>query len=448
MKADFRWTCRDRRYLIKATRSSSNAYRNFDSKCQWNNALGHYPDDLTCVLTYCDKATEDPNSVGYNFTEQNKLVSLENFTTYPCKNNYKVEADLDWKEDAENETLVKCKTDGFYEYPTEWPQCSETVSCPDPGNSEGVLRTHTTDVQDLTYGTVFNHKCEDPRRWIKHDHEPDTALVEEQDNPCHWRKTFPHDGTTFVCIIHHCSHPHDNPGNHPPPPVENKISLATQTLFEVPFNEYITYRCEPNTFFEDDSTTDPEDTELAVQCTDVTGEYNTPVKQGKLWPNCTETVFCGQPPKPPVNGTITWLSPATEFDEAYNTNVMYHCPNGTQFDTDNDGKGDSVNITIRCQWNKAWNPYPTLPPCIVTHCVEPFKIPEETYLEELTSEWTEINQEKAYQCKGKVGDTHTRFWESDRTKSTFELLCNEDGYFTWQEWPICLEGNKLEYEFH
>ena len=30
------------------------------------------------------------------------------------------------------------------------------------------------------------------------------------------------------------------------------------------------------------------------------------------------------------------------------------------------------------------------------------------------------------------------FWESDRTKSTFELPCNPDGYLTWIEWPNCL----------
>ena len=30
------------------------------------------------------------------------------------------------------------------------------------------------------------------------------------------------------------------------------------------------------------------------------------------------------------------------------------------------------------------------------------------------------------------------FWETDRSKSTFELNCNPDGYFTWKEWPICL----------
>ena len=30
------------------------------------------------------------------------------------------------------------------------------------------------------------------------------------------------------------------------------------------------------------------------------------------------------------------------------------------------------------------------------------------------------------------------FWETDRTQNTFKLFCNPTGYFTWEEWPICL----------
>ena len=51
-------------------------------------------------------------------------------------------------------------------------------------------------------------------------------------------------------------------------------------------------------------------------------------------------------------------------------------------------------IFCRCLWNKAWSPYPELPPCVITHCVEPFKIPEETSLEEVTTDWPEINDYK------------------------------------------------------
>jgi hypothetical protein len=33
------------------------------------------------------------------------------------------------------------------------------------------------------------------------------------------------------------------------------------------------------------------------------------------WPNCTVTVNCGQPPDPPVNGSIQWLNDANIYQE-------------------------------------------------------------------------------------------------------------------------------------
>ena len=76
----------------------------------------------------------------------------------------------------------------------------------------------------------------------------------------------------------------------------------------------------------------------------------------------------------------------------------------------------------------------------MTHCVEPFKIPEETSLEEVTAADTPINTAKQYRCKDSWGSDHTprMFWESDRSQSTFEISCQDTGYFTWKEWPVCL----------
>ena len=56
----------------------------------------------------------------------------------------------------------------------------------------------------------------------------------------------------------------------------------------------------------------------------------------------------------------------------------------------------------------------------------------------MTSDWTPINEYKQYRCKNQVSGQPTMFWESDRTKYTFKLICKPDGYFTWEEWPICL----------
>ena len=45
------------------------------------------------------------------------------------------------------------------------------------------------------------------------------------------------------------------------------------------------------------------------------------MRLGGQWPNCTQTVVCGQPPLPTVNGTRTWLGNAEESQETYNTRV-------------------------------------------------------------------------------------------------------------------------------
>ena len=245
--------------------------------------------------------------------------------------------------------------------------------------------------------------------------------------------------TNLVCVIHHCRHPHDEPGSHQPPPVANSLLLKERTNWDVNFWSNIQYECPDGQYFENDEI-DPTQNVLDVTCIDTVGEYNTPVKQGNSWPNCTVTVFCGQPLQPPINGTQQWISPASEFQESYETIVRYYCQNGSQFDTDNDGYGDAVFVDIRCQWNKQWSPYSeSLPLCLVTHCVEPFKIPAETNLLELTSDWTPVNAYKEYECKNKIDSVHSMFWKSDRSKSTFKLLCYPDGYFIWEQWPLCIE---------
>ena len=94
----------------------------------------------------------------------------------------------------------------------------------------------------------------------------------------------------------------------------------------------------------------------------------------------------------------------------------------------------------RCQWDKQWAPHPALPPCLITHCVEPFTIPAETNLEAETEEWTEINSYKQYRCRGQS------YWAADRTRTTFQLLCKPDGYYLWSAWPTCLEDVECEPE--
>ena len=240
--------------------------------------------------------------------------------------------------------------------------------------------------------------------------------------------------SSLSCVLTYCRHPHDEPGSHPAPPAEHSLSLVQASNWSVPLGEAVTYQCTGNDQYFESDEVDPSVTSLSVECLAGSGEYNTPVRQGTTWPNCTSTVLCDDPPQPPLNGTSSWTSERT-----YDTTVSYLCEDGSQFDTDSDGVGDTVSVSVRCQWNKQWSSY-SLPACLITHCVHPFPIPDYSGLEELSSAWTPVNTEKEYQCQGKLPDRHTSFWETDRSKSTFQMFCRPDGFFEWRDWPTCIEG--------
>ena len=352
-------------------------------------------------MWYCDNPTDAPNDPhNYNYNWNGNVVRLNTWISYPCKGGHRVEVTNKInKGGAPTQTSVKCGNDGEFIYPSPWPQCSATITCEDPGDSTGVTRAYITANVDLDYDSRLRYTCDDPRRWVKLTAEADTALTAFRDNRCQWNKAFEWDGSDLVCVINHCRHPHDEPGSHDPPPVENQITLDDQSDWTVQFGAYVTYSCDPGTKIED-SGDDPTLTQINVYCIATEGVYNVPrIRQDydiqSVWPNCTETVVCGQPPEPDVNVTRTW-DDGQDGEETYDTHVTYRCQDGSQFDTDGDGAGDSVEVTIRCLWNKNWSPYPVIPPCIVTHCVEPFKIPEYTNLEALTDAWTPINTKKQY----------------------------------------------------
>ena len=406
-------------------------------RCEWNTNYTIIPAELECVLSYCDNPTDEPNTSGanYNFVWDNNLVSLSHTLAYPCMAGMSVENNTDTKEEASTISTVVCGDKGEFIYPKEWPQCSETVTCDDPGNSLEVNRRYESG-SNLEYLSILFYDCNDTRKWIKLT--DDSTLAPHMTTQCKWRKYYTIDGTSLECVIHHCRHPHQDPGSHDPPPVENNINLVERDDWNIPFQTKISYKCDADMFFED-TEIDPKYDTLEVECIKDLGVYATPLK----WPNCTKSVLCGQPPAVPVNGSITWLN-GTEFQETYNTYVKYHCQDGSQFDINQEGVGESLSVVTRCQWNKKWAPYAALPECVVTHCVESFEIPDETFLEEVSSSWTKINEYKGYRCKGMKEDrSHTRFWEADRSKSTFRLFCNPSGYFTYEEWPICLEGNEI-----
>ena len=279
---------------------------------------------------------------------------------------------------------------------------------------------------------------------------------------CQWDETYTVLPSELQCVLSHCSHPHNYPhGSHDPPPQENNLELDSPddhfntTVWRVSFGSKIRYKCSGTKHFEHPLPTeiDPTQDTLDVECLP-SGTYSTPLVQGRAWPNCTQTVRCGPPPSHPTNGmvngreghdgSIAWMYGAPEDSDTYNTTVEYSCTNGSQFDTNGDGQGNSATIQSRCQWDKSWSQQNPLPPCYVTHCIAPFLVPNDTFLTEITSNPTPVNQRKQYECMGKmINGTHTRFLESDRTKSTFEMLCLPNGAYAFvnlrSNWPTCLE---------
>ena len=184
------------------------------------------PADLEGVLTYCDNPVNTPNSNGanYNFIWDNSLVKLNEYMSYPCRPGYRVEQNTDWRHEADSATAVLCGEDGQYSYPSTWPQCSNTVTCSDPGNSLEVTRTYLSG-NSLQYMSELKWVCDDKRKYIKLSMETNSALVPYKTAKCHWRKTYPLDGSDLLCVIHHCRHPHDEPGRHDPPSPDLQLDL-------------------------------------------------------------------------------------------------------------------------------------------------------------------------------------------------------------------------------
>ena len=221
------------------------------------------PSELECVLWYCDNpVVETPNNNhNYNFYwDSQTLTRLTQPLTYPCKSGHRVESQVDWKEDAPSGTDITCGSDGNYVYPATWPQCSSTVTCSDPGNSAEVVRT-VEEGDLLQYFSLLKYQCEDNRKWIKL--EGTTSLSPHLETRCQWRRTYPLDGTKLQCEIHHCRHPHNDPGSHSPPEAKYQISLVEKTNWTIPFGGHVVYQCEPNTNIENEELS-PTQTQVEV----------------------------------------------------------------------------------------------------------------------------------------------------------------------------------------
>ena len=251
---------------------------------------------------------------------------------------------------------------------------------------------------------------------------------------CLWYKNYTLLPSELECILTYCDNATEIPN-------ENGANYNfTWNGNVIPLNYDVIYPCKDGMRIENNTYSKYDASPLSVVNCASNGELQYPAE----WPQCSGDIHCGEPPLPTDGGSRQWIVGAENADD-YGATVAYRCVNGSEFDTTGDGVGDDIQIEISCRWNKTWDPWTVLPPCYITDCVDPFLIPEDTFLEENTSKWTRVNSNKEYRCQGMEEDgRYTRFWKSDRAISTFSMFCKPDGTFRFENirenWPTCLEG--------
>lgn len=389
-------------------------------------------DRFTCVPKFCDNPTLDPNKEkNFNLTWDNNLIPLKKILKYECQTGMVFEANTTWKNLSTNSIDVLCGDDGEFLYPDKWPQCSADISCGTPPQvpSNGSITWLQGENGADNYSTVIQYKCVKGSQFdTDNDTVGDSVSIITQ---CLWSKDWSPWAKLPACIFTHCPDPF-------PIPTDSNLFALTTNWTEIKKNKW--YKCGDGRYFE----TDRSLTQFSMTCLE-DGTFNFTNKR-ENWPTCLTDfeVHCGPPPSAPANGSRVWLT-GDEPADYYNRTLIYNCIKGSQFDTNNDQIGDSPSVQITCLWNKTWSPWRVLPPCIITHCVDPFEIPGNTSLEETSSLWTKINTYKEYRCTGRINNVHTKYLQYDRTRSTFKMKCLPNGKFDFvnetQHWPICLEGN-------
>ena len=95
---------------------------------------------VECVLSFCDNATDSPNTGNnFDFTWDQNVIPIDENVIYPCKDSHAIEGDYDYKSDAPEQVLVLCGNDGKLQYPDPWQQCSEDITCADPGKVHDII---------------------------------------------------------------------------------------------------------------------------------------------------------------------------------------------------------------------------------------------------------------------------------------------------------------------
>ena len=302
--------------MAKLAKTVNQPQLSVTATCSWNTTFTVNPSDVECVLTYCANGTGLPiNNVnnfvsvvkegGGNYDIQNgEVIELGKTLKYNCKDGHRLQNDTDNKGQADDFIRVTCSNGNFI-YPDPWPECVRTIQCKDPGSNVELVRKEKNNFNNHTYEDKLEYSCLDQRSYIKVNGSS-KAFAPSIVSTCEWRQIYDVDVNKLICKIDHCGHPHSGNGSHPAPPPEYNISLVetdpTRNKY-VPFGYNVMYKCDANTFIENEEI-DPTKTNITVQCQTDTGIYLIP----NAWPNCTETVTCGPPPSPPEGGTIIWMN--------------------------------------------------------------------------------------------------------------------------------------------
>ena len=107
----FSWKCKDRRYQIKEKSTADSSKTDLlHSSCLWYKNWTILPSNLECVLSFCDNASDIPNSNGanYNFTWNGNRIPLETFVQYPCQDGMAIENSTVWKDLSSTASQAYC----------------------------------------------------------------------------------------------------------------------------------------------------------------------------------------------------------------------------------------------------------------------------------------------------------------------------------------------------
>ena len=138
----FSWSCKDQRYLARQNGSNDKPTLNIAATCNWYNQFNITPRDLVCIIDHCGHPHQGIGShlppptenaltlIETNFTKAHN-VPLGHIVTYKCKPNaYFENEEID---PTMTNASIKClESNGTYQVPDKWPNCTATVSCGKP----------------------------------------------------------------------------------------------------------------------------------------------------------------------------------------------------------------------------------------------------------------------------------------------------------------------------